>query len=39
LHAVWTGGSELPAGPARDLVQFAVGRKRHRSQRLIDTPS
>ena len=39
LHAVWTGGSELPAGPARDLVQFAVGSKDHRSQRLIDRPS
>jgi len=24
LHAVWTGGKDLPAGPARDLVQFAV---------------
>jgi molybdate transport repressor ModE-like protein len=31
LHAVWTGGSELPPGPARDLVRFAVassGRRR-----------
>ncbi len=24
LHAVWTGASEPPSGPARDLVQFAV---------------
>jgi DNA-binding transcriptional LysR family regulator len=23
LHAVWTGSSELPAGPVRDLVTFA----------------
>jgi molybdate transport repressor ModE-like protein len=26
LHAVWTGGSTPPAGPARDLVQWAVAR-------------
>jgi len=25
LHAVWTGGANPPAGPARDLVQWAVG--------------
>jgi molybdate transport repressor ModE-like protein len=25
LHAVWTGGSEPPSGPARDLVRFAAG--------------
>ncbi|QIX27581.1 LysR family transcriptional regulator [Nocardioides sp. JQ2195] len=24
LHAVWTGGPSLPAGPARDLVEWAV---------------
>ena len=26
LHAVWTGGPHPPAGPARDLVQWAAGR-------------
>jgi molybdate transport repressor ModE-like protein len=26
LHAVWTGGTNPPAGPARDLVAWAVGR-------------
>lgn len=30
LHAVWTGGAEPPAGPARDLVRFAVGSARTR---------
>lgn len=24
LHVVWTGGSELPSGPVRDLVRIAV---------------
>ncbi|KRF14133.1 hypothetical protein ASG90_14725 [Nocardioides sp. Soil797] len=24
LHAVWTGGPNVPAGPARDLVEWAV---------------
>jgi hypothetical protein len=25
LHAVWTGGANPPAGPARDLVLWAIG--------------
>jgi len=25
LHAVWTGGANPPAGPARDLVHWAIG--------------
>lgn len=26
LHAVWAGGAQVPAGPARDLVRWAVSR-------------
>ena len=40
LHAVWTGGAELPAGPARDLVRFAVAsHEQHRGHRLVGQPS
>lgn len=32
LHAVWTTGANPPAGPARDLVQWALAQARRRDQ-------